>query len=134
MKFVLYGLLAWLCGLVTILGASYCLYETPGIVDAVSYMMILFFACVILNGLVYLPVLYVLCKKFNEHNVVRYAPWLLAGIVNLPLYAVIVWQSDKVFGKGEAVLFFLGFVMVALVFGVGYSKIYRNKITARTSG
>jgi hypothetical protein len=48
-------------------------------------------------------------------------PLILSVVVNIPVYILLWIGSEQVFGAGEALLFSIGFMMVALFFGASYA-------------
>ena len=115
---ILITLTACCAGLIIILSVSYVNYEMPSIEDAMGFGSILLLASLFLVPICYLPVIHFL-RKMNSTltRVILIAALVLAG--NLPLY-IILWIGKSRMGYGEGILFLIGFVVVAVVFGIAY--------------
>ncbi|HEU5291100.1 MAG TPA: hypothetical protein VFU05_10680 [Cyclobacteriaceae bacterium] len=129
MKIILTGMMAWATGLVTVLAASYFLFEIPSMIDVSSFAVILFVSGSLLVALVYLPIFHWLRRNRDEEKILKFAPLIAVGM-NAPVYIILYWITGNTCSLGEALLFLFGFVAFALVFGASYSKIYHNKFVS----
>jgi hypothetical protein len=127
---ILITLTACCAGLIMILSVSYVNYETPGIEDAMGFGSKLVFASLFLVPICYLPAIYFLRKTSSPPTRVSLIGVLVLG-GNLPLY-VILWIVKSKMGYGEVILFLIGFVVVAVVFGIAY-PLTNRKLEARKS-
>ena len=127
---ILIILSACCAGLIMILSVSYVNYETPSIEDAMGFGSILVFASLFLVPTCYLPAIYFLRKINSALTRVRLIA-MLVFVGNLPLY-IILWIGKSKMGYGEGILFLIGFVVVAVIFGIAY-PITNRKLEANNS-
>ena len=104
----------------SILTTSYFLYETPHVEDAVGFGGLLLIGCSILITL-YIIILQKIRLHISADKKVFIMPLVLSVVVNIPVYILLWIGSGQVFGAGEALLFSIGFTMVALFLGASYA-------------
>jgi hypothetical protein len=115
---ILIALTACCAGLLIILSVSYFNYETPSMADAIGFGGLLLFAGLFLIPICYLPTIHFLRKIRPKIS----RPGITAGLIalgNAPVY-IFLWMTRRQMGYGEDVLFFIGFIAIALVFGMAY--------------
>ncbi len=117
MLFVLFFLLSWLSGLLTVLLVAFITYEQFSIIDITSFAVFLFIGSLLLIPIVYYPLLKWLGRKIGVNKMIGY-PLLLVFLANLPVYYIIWLKEGDLYGKDEAFLFFLAFIVTGLVFGM----------------
>ena len=118
--FILLFLLSWLGGLFILLLAAFLRYEFLSVVDITSFAVFLLAGCLILLPGIYLPVLKLLGTRIKQ-NQILYFPVLLAVLANLPVYFLIWLKTYDLYGKSEAILFYAGFLTIAIIFGAGWA-------------
>jgi len=118
MIFILIFLLSWLCGLLIIFLFAFFSYETFSIVDITSFAVFTLAGCIIVIPIFYLLVLRWLNKKITANKRFFYFPVALLVIANLPAYFIIWKETNDLYGRNEALLFYLAFCATALVFGI----------------
>ena len=111
-------LLSWLSGMFVILVAAFISYEQFGIIDITSFTVLTLAGCIIVIPLIYLPVLKFLNRIVNADKQFIWFPACLILLANLPVYFIIWLKNNDLYGWSEAVLFMLGFVITALIFGL----------------
>ena len=116
-KTIIAGLIAWVSGLVSILVVSAIRFEIPGLPDIMGFGSFLLMATVALIVAFYLPVLYIFGKRVDSRKYSLVIPWLLAVVVNSPLY-LFLWTADRGYLLSEAYLFSIGFFVLAFSFGI----------------
>jgi hypothetical protein len=117
MIFLLIFFLSWLSGLFVIFLIAFGIYDSFSVIDITSFTMISFVGCLIMIPLYFL-VLNWLKKKINAEKQKFYFPLTLIFLVNLPVYFIIWLNTNDLYGKSEAFLFYLGFFTTAIMFGV----------------
>ena len=111
-------LAACCAALVIILSVSYFTYETPSWADAMGFGSILVFVSVFIIPVCYLPIVHLVQKL--RPNVSRFVLIVALAIVgNLPTY-IFLWVARNKLGYGENLLFAIGFIVMAVVFGTAY--------------
>lgn len=125
MFYVLSFLLSWLCGMLVILITAFFSYDQFSIVDITSFAVFTFGGFLILFLLIYLMVLKIISKKIKDNQFVLY-PMVFSLLANLPVYFLIWINTPEFYGKGEAILFTLGFITTGLVFGTIWA--WRKKV------
>jgi hypothetical protein len=115
---ILVSLSACTAALLIILSVSYLKYETPSMEDAMGFGGMLVIAGLFLIPICYLPTIHFLQKA--KPNISRFQVILgLLIIGNTPCY-IFLWISSSNLGYGENYLFMIGFVVMAMVFGLVY--------------
>jgi hypothetical protein len=126
MIFVLVFLLSWLSGLLIIFLFAFLSYESFSVVDITSFAVFTLVGCIVLIPIFYRLVLKWLNRKINPDKRFFYFPAALILVANLPAYFIIWKETNDLYGQGEALLFYLGFCTIALVFGISWA--WKNNI------
>ena len=126
MLYFLSFLLSWLCGMLVILVTAFFVYEQFSIIDITSFAVFTFAGSLILFLSVYLLLLRSVTKKIQVDKPFIYSPLLFGLIANLPAYIVTWINTPALYGKGEAILFTLGFLTSGSVFGLFWA--WKNKM------
>jgi len=124
MFYFLSFLLSWLCGMLSILVTAFFMYDQFSIIDITSFAVLTFADFIILFLLIYLIVLRVIRKNVTGRQFIFY-PVIFSVLANLPAYFLIWKNTPELYGRGEANLFTLCFVIIGLVFGALWA--WRNK-------
>lgn len=130
--FILLLLLSWLGGLFILLIAAFLRYDFLSVVDMTSFAVFLLAGCLFLLPGIYLPVLKLLSARIKR-NQILYFSVLLALLANLPVYFLIWLNTYDLYGKSEAILFYAGFLTIAIIFGAGWAW-KRKKVGEVKSG
>ena len=125
MFYFLSFLLSWLCGMLTILITAFFKYDQFSIIDITSFAVFTFAGFLILFLLIYLIVLRVARRKITERQYLFY-PLIFSLFANLPAYFLIWKNTPELYGKGEATLFTLSFIIIGILFGSLWA--WRNKV------
>src|SRR4030095_5653024 len=111
-------LLSWLCGMLVILITAFYSYDQFSIIDITSFAVMTFGGFLVLFLVIYLPVLKMVNKKISVSKQFIYFPFIFSLLANLPVYFIIWKNIGNYYGKGEAILFTLGFLTSGFVFGL----------------
>ena len=130
--FILLFLLSWLGGIFILLLAAFFSYEFLSVVDITSFAVFLLAGCLILLPGIYLPVLKLMTPGI-KNNQILYFPALLALIANLPVYFLIWLKTYDLYGKTEAILFYIAVLTIGVIFGTGWAW-KRKKMDEARSG
>ncbi len=114
-RILLAGLAAWTTALLALLFVSFVSFETPGLQDAMGYGGYLLIGGTLLIAIVYLPIMHLVRKRTAASQPLIVLPGLMAIAGNAPVY-LLLWLSNRGFGPGEALLFTLGFFLLAYMF------------------
>jgi peptidoglycan/LPS O-acetylase OafA/YrhL len=115
---ILIALSSCTAALLIILSVSYLKYETPSMEDAIGFGGMLLFAGIFLIPICYLPTIHLVQKA--KPNIPRFL--IILGLIivgNIPCY-IFLWIGRSHLGYGENYLFMIGFVVMAMVFGLVY--------------
>lgn len=108
-------------------------YEYLSVVDIMGFVVFMIVACLVMIPIIYRLVINLLRKRVPDAKRFFYFPAVLIVFANLPVYIIIVLKTNDLFGWNEAMLFFLGFLTTALVFGLSMAwkqQVLTNKISA----
>jgi len=129
MIFLLIFFLSWLSGLFVILLIAFILYDSFSIIDITSFAVFTFVGCLIVIPLIYLLVLKYSKRKITGKKQFIYFPASLALLANLPVYFIIWLNTNDLYGKNEAFLFFTAFFTTAIVFGIAWA--WKEKVLGK---
>lgn len=121
MIFFLSFMLSWLSGITAILLAAFVSYESFSIVDITSFAALTLAGCAIVIPLLYISSLGIIKKKVTGKKQFLAFPLTLVSLANLPVYFFIWFNTNNLYGRSEAVLFFLSFSTTAAVFGLSWA-------------
>jgi hypothetical protein len=96
-------------------------YTSFSIIDITSFAVFTLAGCIIIIPAIYLPFLKYLGKKVSDGKQFFWFPVALILLANLPVYFIIWLKTNDLYGRSEAILFFLAFVTTALVFGLSWA-------------
>lgn len=113
------GFIAWLSGSISVLVVSAIRFEIPSFQDVIGFGSYLLIATPVFIGALYLPVLYMFQKGSASQKHPFISPWLLAVVVNSPVY-LFLWLYRGGYFSSETYLFTLGFFVVGFSFGMVY--------------
>ena len=119
-------LLFWLCGMLVILITAFFSYDQFSMIDIMSFAVMTFAGFLILFLLIYLILLKFINRKIIGDKQLIYFPLIFSLIANVPAYFLIWKNTGDLYGKGEATLFFWGFLSSGLVFG--FFRAWKNKM------
>lgn len=125
MIFLLSFLLSWLSGLLVVLVVAFFSYDDFSIVDITSFAVFTLAGCLILIPLIYSFVIKFLKRKTGGRWQFFYFPASLVLLANLPMYIIILLNTNNLYGPSEALLFTFCFATTGLVFGVCMAR--KNK-------
>src|SRR4030095_10779158 len=121
MIFGLIFLLSWLSGLFVIYLLAFFSYESFNVIDIASFAVFTFTDCIVVMPVFYLFILRWMSKRIIGNKKFIYFPAALLLLANLPAYLSIWYGTNDFFGRSEALLFYLGFCTIALVFGLAWA-------------
>src|SRR5262245_34063592 len=130
MMYFLSFLLSWLCGMLSILVAAFFSYDQFSLIDITSFAVMTLAGFLLLFLVIYIVVLIILNKKIAGARQFMYLPLVFSLPANLPAYIFIWTKAGEYYGKGEAVLFTIGFFTAGVVFGLFHA--WKNKMMLKS--
>ena len=124
-KIIVLALAACLIALTIVIAISYINDEAPGLQDLLGFGGIFMAGTILCVPLLYLPTLFILKKISPGNHMFGFTPSIVL-IANLPVYFIISALNPADTGRGESVLFLIGFFIIAGVFGAGYVMLHKE--------
>ena len=134
-KLLLNAVVAWVAGLLFIAANLY--FANNGVdftwIDITGFGVITIVVSGLMMLVLYLPSLYKLKRRFGSvHRRIKFA--LLTGVVcNLPIFLFLSFLINRKMSAMEAVGFMLAFLVIGIVFGLGYTYAIGNPHQHRVS-
>jgi hypothetical protein len=116
--------------MLAILITAFFSYDQFSLIDIMSFAVMTFVGFLTLFLLIYLVLLKFINRKIIGNSQLVYFPLVFAFVANLPAYFLIWKNTGDYYGRGEATLFFLGFLSSGLVFGL--FRAWKNRMISRS--
>ena len=100
---------------------AFSIYDSFSIIDISSFAVFTFAGCLIVIPLIYLVALKYSKRKITGRKQFIYFPAILSILANIPVYLIIWLNSNDLYGRDEAFLFFTAFFTTAIIFGIAWA-------------
>jgi len=126
MKLLAISVSSWLAGLIPVLAITHFVVEPLSFADLMGFTVMSLIAALVAIGVLYLPGLFWLRRRMGGCERGVLFSLVAAFILNAPLIVFIGFQAGRSMARSEAILFISLFVVMGLIFGLGFARIYRE--------
>lgn len=127
MKLLVISVISWLAGLVPVLAIFHFVVEPVSFADFMGFTVTSLGISLIAIVLLYLPGLFWLRRRLGGCERAALFALLPAFILNAPILALTGFQAGRTMARSEALSFICLFIVMGLVFGLGFARIYREE-------
>ena len=128
MKLIIVSLISWLSGVAVISASSYLFYNELSAADFLGFAGMSLIVSIFIFAALYTPGLFWLRRRLKGCKPVILFPLASALFLNAPLFMLLALLAGRKMVSSEAILFASGFLTMGLIFGLGFTWSYREKI------